>query len=234
MTCCIIVFFDLSPIDWNALTAIGTLLLALITFITVLQNKAQLKEMKRQWEEEQSADLDISLINIPYRMPNESLAIEIKNFGKGAANDIQLFLDKNFIENFPHKAVREQADKIEKMRYRILPEESKIIPLCQFDNNYVKCDKLFGQNVSKEEKNKIHKYLDNYTFHLKCEYKGNNSPFEHTFTTEEKGWVRGNIASKLDSIDCKLEDIETINQSLNSISLEVNSIYTSIIDFQRE
>ena len=50
MTCCIII--DLSNIDWNALTAISTFILAVITFVTLRQNRSQLKEMKRQWEEE--------------------------------------------------------------------------------------------------------------------------------------------------------------------------------------
>ena len=90
MTCCIII--DLSTIDWNALTAISTFLLAIITFVTVRQNRSQLKEIKRQWEIEQSPDLDIALISLPYRMPEESLAIEIRNFGKGIAVKIWIEL----------------------------------------------------------------------------------------------------------------------------------------------
>ena len=61
MICCI--YIDLSTIDWNALTAISTFILAVITFVTVRQNRSQLKEMKRQWEIEQSPDLDFSLIS---------------------------------------------------------------------------------------------------------------------------------------------------------------------------
>jgi hypothetical protein len=48
MFSCIV--FELSHIDWNALTAIGTILLAIITYCTVRQNKSQLKEMRRQWD----------------------------------------------------------------------------------------------------------------------------------------------------------------------------------------
>ena len=110
MFSCIV--FELSHIDWNALTAIGTILLAIITYCTVRQNKSQLKEMRRQWEIEQSPDLDFALISLPYRMPEESLAIEITNFGRGIADNIKLKLDKDFMNNFPIESVREKACKM--------------------------------------------------------------------------------------------------------------------------
>lgn len=215
------VTFDLIPIDWNALTAICTLLLAIITYCTIRQNKAQLKEMKRQWEIEQSPDLDIALINLPYRVPNESLAIEVNNFGRGAANDIKFIFDEEFKRNFPHKAVREQIEKIEKKVYRILPGKSTIIPVCQFDNNLVKCRKLFGQSVNEEERIAIHHYLEDFILHLRCTYNGTNSPFEQTFTSEDKGWMQNTISSKIEGIT---EELENIRESVESVSSKLGII----------
>lgn len=223
MSCCIII--DLSTIDWNALTAISTFLLAVITFVTVRQNRSQLKEIKRQWEIEQSPDLDIGLISLPYRMPDESLAIEIRNFGKGIADNIKLSLDKDFVNNFPIKSVREMALKIEKSEYRVLPGESKIIPVCRFDTNNVKCDKLFGQTIFGEDREKIHLYFQSFKFYLECSYNGVKSPFKHTFTSEEKGVVRDTISTSLSEIAGEIEDVK---QSVDTLALNVSSIGYSI------
>ena len=223
MTCCIII--DLSTIDWNALTAISTFLLAVITFVTVWQNRSQLKEMKRQWEIEQSPDLDIALISLPYRTPDESLAIEIRNFGKGIADNIKFTLDKDFVNSFPIKSVRKMALKIEKSEYGVLPGESKIIPVCRFDNNYVNCDKLFGQTISEKDREKIHRYFQSFKFYLECSYNGVKSPFKHTFTAEEKGFVRDTISTSLSEIAGELEDVK---QSVDNLALNVSSISYSI------
>lgn len=220
MICCI--YIDWSAIDWNALTAIGTILLAIITYCTVRQNKSQLKEMKRQWEVEHSPDLDFALISLPYRWPEESLAIEITNFGSGIAENIKLRLDKGFINDFPIESVREKARKIEQSEYRILPGKSQIIPICRFDTNLANCDKLFGQKVSEKEKEQIHQYFENFTFDLECSYNGVHSPFKHTFTAEEKGFVRESISSGLSEI---AEEIEDVKRSIDTLASNVDSLY---------
>lgn len=220
MFSCIV--FELSHIDWNALTAIGTILLAIITYCTVRQNKSQLKEMRRQWEIEQSPDLDFALISLPYRMQEESLAIEITNFGRGIADNIKLKLDKDFMNNFPIESVREKACKIEQSEYRVLPGKSQIIQICRFDTNLSNCDTLFGQKVSKKEREQIHQYFENFTFDLECSYNGVHSPFKHTFTAEEKGFVRQSISSGLSEI---AEEIEDVKRSIDTLASNVDSLY---------
>lgn len=220
MFSCIV--FELSHIDWDALTAISTILLAIITYCTVRQNKSQLKEMKHHWEIEQSPDLDFALISMPYRMPEESLAIEITNFGKGIADNIKLTLDKDFVNNFPIESVRAKARKIEQSEYRVLPGESKIIPLCRFDTNYANCDKLFGQVISKKQREEIHKYFEVFTFNLECHYNGVHSPFKHLFTAEEKGYVRESVSSGLSEI---AEEIEGVKCSIDTLASNVDSLY---------
>lgn len=49
-------------IDWNALTAVGTILLAIATFITIRQNSKQLSEIRNQREEDIRARIDCSII----------------------------------------------------------------------------------------------------------------------------------------------------------------------------
>lgn len=228
MTCCII--FDLSTIDWNALTAISTFIMAVVTLVTVRQNSLQLKEMKRQWEIGQSPDLDIALISLPNRKSDESLAIEIRNFGKGIADNIRLSLDKKFVNNFPIKSVREMALKIEKSEYRVLPGESKIIPVCRFDTNYAKCDKLFGQTISEKDRENIHRYFQCFEFYLECSYNGVKSPFKHTFTAEEKGFARDSISTSLSEIAGEIEDVkrsvDTLASNVDGVRYTLKSKYT--------
>ena len=46
-------------IFWTALTAIGTLAMAFVSYKTLCKNDNQVKEMKRQWEEDHRPYIDI-------------------------------------------------------------------------------------------------------------------------------------------------------------------------------
>ena len=52
---------DLCTIDWTAVSAIASALMVLVTLITLCQNRKQLKELQRQWDEERMPNLIISL-----------------------------------------------------------------------------------------------------------------------------------------------------------------------------
>lgn len=42
-------------IDWTAVSAIATLLMTIATFITIIYSRKQMKEIQRQWEENNKA-----------------------------------------------------------------------------------------------------------------------------------------------------------------------------------
>ena len=50
------------PIDWVAISAIATALMTIVTFFTLIQNRKQLNELKRQWHEANNAKLIFSII----------------------------------------------------------------------------------------------------------------------------------------------------------------------------
>lgn len=209
---------------------LATVAMVYVTYQTLKQNREQLEEMKSQWKKEHSPDLDIAIINLPYRAPNETLAIEIKNFGKGVAENVKISIDREFVNNFPHSAVKEQIDKIGKKTYRILPEDTIIIPICLINKTSWNSMNIFGQKVTNKEKEKIHKFLENFIISIKCEYKGCENPIEITFTAEDKKWIRRSITSSLEDIACHLEELENLGGNIDSLSMQLSTIHSLLQD----
>lgn len=212
------------------ISAAAAFFMIYVTFLTLKQNREQLEEMKSQWKREHSPDLDIAVINLPYRAPNETIAIEIKNFGKGVAENIKISIDSEFVNNFPHSAVKEQIDKIREKTYRILPEDTIIIPICLLNRNSGNNMNLFGQKVTNKEKENIHKFLENFIISIKCEYKGCENPIEITFTAEDKKWIRRSITSSLEDIASHLEELESLGGNIDSLSFELSTIHSLLQD----
>lgn len=212
------------------ISAAAAFFMIYVTYLALKQNREQLEEMKSQWKKENSPDLDIAIINLPYRAPNETLAVEIKNFGKGVAESIKISIDNEFTNNFPHSAVKEQINKIREKTYRILPEDTIIIPICLINKNSGNSMNLFGQKVTNKEKENIHKFLENFIISIKCEYKGCENSIELTFTAEDKKWIRRSITSSLEDIVCHLEELENIGGNIDSLSFELSTIHSILQD----
>lgn len=73
------------PIDWVAISAVATALMTLVTFFTLIQNRKQLNELKRQWHEANNAKLIFSIIITD----NYLICLEVKNIGNSIAKDIK-------------------------------------------------------------------------------------------------------------------------------------------------
>lgn len=90
--------FDLTTIDWTAISTLVTFMMMIATLITVLQNKKQVKQIKEQWEEE----------NKPKIYPrvtifNQAYFLEFYNAGKEDAFDIDISINEDFINNLSEK-----------------------------------------------------------------------------------------------------------------------------------
>ena len=141
---------------WTALTAVGTIAMAIATFCSLRQNdklldenKKQLEEMKRQWEEDNKPKFDIKLIASPSIYALFSTSIQIYNYGKSLANNVKISFEDEFLNSIPIESLKEYLFDIQTKRYRILPEKSIIIPFCYFIENreepgYVLCDSKIG------------------------------------------------------------------------------------------
>lgn len=85
--------FDLSTIDWTAISSIVSLIMVIATFVTLRVNSKQLKEIKRQWKEEHRPNLQISLV-----VKNEHFLVCVSNVGNDLAINVKLKFNDFFTE----------------------------------------------------------------------------------------------------------------------------------------
>lgn len=144
--------------------SIGSIIMAVVAFVTlkqnksltdqneilIAQNKEQLDELKRQWEEEHRPRINLSII--VYR---KAFHIKIKNIGKGNATDIKLSFNKDFIENLLMEEYKEIYKDVEKNPFVIEEGEAKyvFIGFCddiqnQWNNKHVVL-KIYGTYCTK-------------------------------------------------------------------------------------
>ena len=86
--------FDLCTIDWTAVSAIASALMVLVTLLTLYQNRKQLKELQRQWEEERNPNIIVSL-----GMAQNRLFLKISNIGMLPAYNVKLQVNQDFINH---------------------------------------------------------------------------------------------------------------------------------------
>lgn len=90
------IHFNLSIIDWTAIGAIFTALMMAATLYTVFQNSKQLKELKRQWQEENRPRLYGRISNY-----QKAFFLEIYNAGNQDANCVNVNINAEFYQNIP-------------------------------------------------------------------------------------------------------------------------------------
>ncbi|MBR5352828.1 MAG: hypothetical protein IK126_03870 [Bacteroidales bacterium] len=123
------------PKDWLTfwgvyLGSIGTLIMAVIAFsslkqndLLAKQNEDQLKEIKRQWEEQNRARLSCSLA-----IGKDCIYIEIKNIASVPAHNVNVSLE-DYTEEKGIYEFDTLCDHLAKIRFEISPFEIKQIPV---------------------------------------------------------------------------------------------------------
>lgn len=91
--------FNLSTIDWTAISAIVSFLMVFATFATVCISRKQLKEMKKQYDSERLPKLVLSV-----GIAQKALFLKVTNVGILPADNIQLGINKDFYEAIPKEA----------------------------------------------------------------------------------------------------------------------------------
>lgn len=100
--------FDIGrSIDWTAVSAIATLLMTIATFVTIIYNRKQIKEIQRQWHEEHKARLLFSIV-----VYNGMFLLKIENAGKRVAYNIHLNINDSFLNKMLVKNSRERITNI--------------------------------------------------------------------------------------------------------------------------
>ena len=111
--------FDLCPIDWSGLAAIVSFVMVIVTTISLCQNKKQLKEMKRQWDEEHRPVVVFKIKGIGYEMYN----IVMENCGKTTAKNIRFHLSQDYLDLVKLPTLKAYLEGLSNNVYQLLPGE---------------------------------------------------------------------------------------------------------------
>lgn len=120
--------------DWlnfwgTYISAIASFAMVFITWRTLQQNKEQLNELKRQWEEENRPILDFYFVKDEIII--KGYRIEVLNLGKRIAYDIKLYINDAVINVAPNENIKNSLKNIGSTLSILLPNESAIINLCE-------------------------------------------------------------------------------------------------------
>ena len=111
--------FDLCPIDWSGIAAIVSFVMVIVTTISLCQNKKQLKEMKRQWDEEHRPVVVFKIKGIGYEMYN----LVMENCGKTTAKNIRFRLSPNYLDLVKLPTLKAYLEGLSNNVYQLLPGE---------------------------------------------------------------------------------------------------------------
>lgn len=114
--------FDLFPIDWSGIAAIVSFIMVLLTTFSLIHNKKQLKELKRQWKEQNTPIVSCSL-----EKSRDRIIIDIRNSSVVPAHNVKVHIDNFSDEQILHFS--ETNALLDEMSFEIPPVSSKKIPL---------------------------------------------------------------------------------------------------------
>lgn len=129
-------------INWTAISAITSAVMAIITLITLVvsscqnkklrkQNDDQLEVVKKQWEEEQRPYLELALVKRSYSYGRYDL--EIRNIGRTSAENISFSFANTFLEKITDIQTRNYFINLGQTEFKILPNEIKYFRMIEND-----------------------------------------------------------------------------------------------------
>ncbi|WP_302289714.1 hypothetical protein [Alistipes finegoldii] len=161
------------------LGAIASFAMVYWTWQTLKQNKEQLNELKRQWDDEHKPKIDILPI-----YENDYVLIEIRNISKSYAKNIHFSIDPNYIESIPMLLKQDQEfyRTINNCFFSLMPLEKKRFlffkyPLTQpIDCN--NCHSVMGMPYIYPCYQQIFEYFKANPVPISCEMDGKAIPFQ--------------------------------------------------------
>lgn len=113
--------FDLGiPIDWNAISAIATFSMTIITFFALRSNQKQLIELKRQWYEANKPRLYFSIIK-----NKELICLKVENKGERRALNIRFYINDEFLDKLICDKLKESIINTNNHSFNLNPLEDK-------------------------------------------------------------------------------------------------------------
>lgn len=220
---------------WTAIAAIATGLSAIATSIMVCmtkhslkQNKLQLDEIKKQYEEENRARLIFEIVSI-----QDLFLLKIANIGKNTAYDVHFTIKSKLIDNHFSKEIKSCYEQTNQKNFILSPGRSLYLFISSvytsqshtiFDKNYLSTT--------------INEWLDKYKnekIYITGQYCGKYKINEEFTISDYIGMKHSIIIQDDTTLAIKdiYKEIKKHNANIKSISslLErIDSTYSSIAD----
>ena len=185
--------------NWDILTAIGTVAMALVSAITLV-------ELYQSTQAKLFVTISIHTSISNKHNKKKFWCIDISNIGQKVAYNIKLDIDKSFVKSLPIRSERKILKDLMSRTFIINPRETKIYPLCpvSVENNEYTADYKVG-----EYKEVVDSWLeDNYDEPFIVKLKYNNKWFWKRYSFTLKDY---DTRSAIFNEDEKIIKVELIN-----------------------
>lgn len=156
-------------VDWNVLSAVGTLATAIVAVVALAVNGIQVKMMKKHYDEDVRARLSFSIIEW-----QDILALKVSNIGKSTAYHIHLVLKSELIDNHYSQIVKEELNAIQQHPISIMSGKSKYYFLT-YEYNDKGSSYQFRRGKESFSSQQVNKWLDEHiedNIHISASYNG--------------------------------------------------------------
>lgn len=212
----------LCKIDWVAVSAIVSMLMVVVTTVSLIQNRNQLKQLKKQWLEEHRGRIILSIV-----VKDNAFLLKVENVGNSIAEDLKLnFCD--FVKSNMHaRDVEARFCDVEKKNLSIAPKTSKyfhIMPILDFGTmTYLRTGEMISEIDFK-------KWLESHKedwFECRCSYSSCGNSYETEIKQRFEDFF-GRNSLVIDSVtDAILETNKILNKTEKYLS-EANSYLKKI------
>lgn len=194
---------------WTAASVIVSAIMAIATFWTVIESRRQLKETKRQWNEDHRPRLIISVIST-----DEYFMFKVENVGNDVAKNVKFkfneFLKEKLVSQSSCNYFRNIEDKV----YHLSPGASKhflIISTYGFDYlNYPST----GESITEFD---LRKWVDanlDESINVSCNYWGGNPKSQYSEVQRMK--IKDLYNNSVRVIDDEVGALLAINTTLKA------------------
>ena len=199
---------NLCKIDWVAVSAIVSMLMVVVTTISLIQNRNQLQQLKKQWLEEHRGRIILSIV-----VKNNAFLLKVENVGNSIAEDLKLnFCD--FVKSNMHaRDVDLRFSDVEKIIFSIAPKTSKyfhIMPILDFGTmTYHRTGEIISEMDFK-------KWLESHKedwFECRCSYSTCGRFYETKLNQQFDDFFGKNIKVIDQTVDALLETNKILNKT---------------------
>ena len=206
--------FDLAlNVDWTIVTGIGTIIMALASFIGVVFSYKSTRESQRMWEEDNRPRVIFTVV-----ISDNKYYLKVGNIGKQVAYNINLKVNEEFIEQFPNLKIREYFKKLCNKTIHLEPGKP-IYYLISFTEGHAEKHPTDGDIAEGPKMKELIEKLADEQIVISGSYNDKYNINESFTMSQYTGSfaISDPTISKRDEIGKSLSKLEEVSKSLNKI-----------------